>query len=264
MHTPRPAPSKRWEKAAIASVLAAPVLHTDETSIRINGKNHGLHDDSTGDITLMFCHPNRGRAAMNDIGIIPRYGGVLIYDRRSGSPSFVHCLHALCGATSNATSSASSMRNTHRWMQRMLALLNRTARKVGKSPDRTLCRKDVKALRKRDRTILTMGRRELPPVPPRTPHRQAENLLETLARHEDAVLMSARNADVPSTTNRAERDFRMARVKQKISGCLRSPQDAVIGCRIDSDLKSASAQGYNPITAIQIALKGNAVDLIPG
>ncbi len=99
---------------------------------------------------------------MNDIGIIPRYGGVLIHDRWSSSLSFVHCLHALCGA--HLERDLQCIVDA----QHMLALLNRTARKVGKRSDRTLCRKDVKALRKRDRTILTMGRRELPPVPPRT------------------------------------------------------------------------------------------------
>ncbi len=75
--------------------------------------------------------------------------------------------------------------------------------------------------------------------------------------------MFARNPDVPYTNNRAERDFRMAKVKQKISGCFRSSRHAVIGCRTYSYLKSAGHQGYNPLTAIQIALKGNAADLIP-
>lgn len=152
----------------------------------------------------------------------------------------------------------------------MPALLNQTARKVGESPDRALRGKDFRALRKRYRTILTQGRRELPPVPPRTDGKRgsiarsdAENLLEALAKHEDAILMFARNPDVPHTNNRAERDFRMAKARQKISRRFRSFRHAVIWCRIYSYPKSAGYRGYNTLTAIQIALRGNAVDLIP-
>ena len=190
---------------------------------------------------------------MNDIRIIPRYGGVLIHDRWSSYLSFGHGRHALCGAHLERDLRFIVDSNSHRWAQHMLALLNQTARKVGKSPDRALRRKDFKTLRKRYRTILTKGRRELPPVPPRTDgtrgriaRSDAENLLEALARHEDAVLMFARNPDVPYTNNRAERDFRMAKVKQKNSGCFRSSRHAVIGCRTYSSLKAADHQGYNP------------------
>lgn len=259
------------ERAAIAYVPAAPVPHVDETSIRINGKNHWPRDCGTGDITPVFRHPNRGRAAMNDISIIPRYGGVPIHDRRAGHLSFGHCGHAPCGAHLERDLRFIVDSNNHRWARHMPALLSQTARKVGKSPDRALRGKDFKALRKRHGTILTKGRRELPPVPPRTDGKRgriarsdAENLLEALAKHEYAVLMFARNPDVPYTNNRAERDFRMARARQKISGCFRSSRHAVIWCRVYSYLKSAGYRGYNPLTAIQIALKGNAVDLIPG
>ncbi len=154
----------RADTLTLSYVLAAPVLHVDETSIRINGRNHGLHDYGTGDITLVFRHPNRGRTAMNDISIIPRYGGVLIHDRWSSYLSFGHCGHALCGAHLERDLRFIVDSNSHRWAQHMLALLNQTARKVGKSPDRALRGKDFKALRKRYRTILTKGRRELPPA----------------------------------------------------------------------------------------------------
>ena len=259
-----------WEKAAIACVLASPVLHVDETSIRIDRKNHWLHDYSTGDITLVFCHPRRGRVAMNDITIIPRYGGVLIHDRWSSCLSFENCSHALCGAHLERDLQFIIDSSGQRWARSMLTLLNQTARTVRQSQDKVLGEKDFKALRKRYRTILKKGRRELPPVPPcsngkrgRIAKSDAENLLDALVKHENAVLRFTRDPDTPYTNNRAERDFRMAKVKQKISGCFRSFRFAVIWCRIYSYLKSAAYQGYNPLTAIQIALKGNAVDLIP-
>ena len=62
--------------------------------------------------------------------------------------------------------------------------------------------------------------------------------------------------------NRAERDLRMSKVKQKVSGCFRTAKYAHAYCRVSSYLQSAAAQGYNPLVTIQIAIAGNAVDLI--
>ena len=62
--------------------------------------------------------------------------------------------------------------------------------------------------------------------------------------------------------SRAERDIRMAKVKQKVSGCFRTVRHAQAHCRISSYLQSMACQGYNPLTAIQIALNGNAAAMI--
>ena len=87
-----------WEAAAIESLLAAPALHVDETSIRIDRRNYWLHDCSAGDLTLKFCHRKRGSEAIRDIGIIPRYGGILVHDRWASYLAQNHCDHALCGS----------------------------------------------------------------------------------------------------------------------------------------------------------------------
>ena len=72
----------------------------------------------------------------------------------------------------------------------------------------------------------------------------------------------ARDPELPFTNNRPARDIRMAKVKQKVSGCFRTPQHAVAYCRISSFLQSMAQQGYNPLTTIEIALNGNAADMI--
>ena len=72
------------------------------------------------------------------------------------------------------------------------------------------------------------------------------------------MLRFVREPDVPFTNNRAERDLRMAKVKQKVSGCFRTTRHAAAYCRISSYLQSMAHQGYNPLTAVQIALKGAA------
>ena len=76
------------------------------------------------------------------------------------------------------------------------------------------------------------------------------------------MLRFARDPDVPFTNNRAERDIRMAKVKQKVSGCFRTPRYAAAYCRISSYLQSMAQRDYNPLTAIEIALNGNAATMI--
>ncbi len=86
----------------------------------------------------------------------------------------------------------------------------------------------------------------------------AHNLWERLKTYEAAVLLFAKDGNVSFTNNRAERDLRMAKVKQKVSGCFRSVDYAQAYCRISSYLQSMAHRGHNPLIAIQIALTGNA------
>ncbi len=88
----------------------------------------------------------------------------------------------------------------------------------------------------------------------------AHNLWERLKEHETAVLLFAKDPHVPFTNNRAERDLRMAKVKQKVSGCFRSEQYAKAYCRISSYLQTMAAQGVNPLVAIQLALANTTPD----
>ena len=87
--------------------------------------------------------------------------------------------------------------------------------------------------------------------------------LQVMKKHETAVLRFAKHPDVAFTNNRAERDLRMSKVKQKVSGCFRTRKYAEAYCRISSYLQSMANQGYNPLVAIQIALAGRAVDNLP-
>ena len=91
----------------------------------------------------------------------------------------------------------------------------------------------------------------------------AHNLWERMHKHEIAVLRFAKHPDVAFTNNRAERDLRMAKVKQKVSGCFRTRKYAEAYCRISSYLQSMANQGYNPLVAIQIALGGRATENMP-
>ena len=87
-----------WERQAIEKILKTPALHVDETSLRVDQKKQWIHVYSSGDITLKFLHPKRGKEAVEAINIIPRYGGVIIHDCWSSYLSYLYCSHGLCGS----------------------------------------------------------------------------------------------------------------------------------------------------------------------
>ena len=89
---------ERWEASAIEELLHTPALNADETSLRVDRQNHWIHVYSGGEVTVKRLHRKRGCAAIDDIGIIPRYGGVVVHDCWASYLSYDHCGHALCGA----------------------------------------------------------------------------------------------------------------------------------------------------------------------
>ena len=253
----------RWEQMAIERLLTQPAMHVDETSIRVEKHNHWIHVCSAGDITLKFVHEKRGLEAMTAIGIIPRYGGVIVHDCWASYLSYEHCGHGLCGAHLFRELTFILESNGYAWARNMKRLLQQTCARVSKRQRKRLTPREYDALQKRYRNILTRGERELPPIPAkqngkrgRVAKSDAHNLWDRLKEHESAVLLFARDSNVPFTNNRAERDLRMSKVKQKVSGCFRKAEFAQAYCRISSYLQTMANQGYNPLVAIQMALSG--------
>ena len=252
-----------WEQAAIEQILSQPTLHVDETSLRVDRKNHWIHVYSSGDLTLKFLHPKRGREAIEAINVIPRYGGTIVHDCWASYFAYEHCDHGLCGSHLLRELTFVVDSNAYRWAGNMKRLLQQTCARVSKRESKCLTDTEYKNLRKRYRNLLTRGEKELPPIPPRQNGKRgrlaksdAHNLWERLKRYEDAVLLFAKLPHVPFTNNRAERDLRMSKVKQKVSGCFRTFQYAQAYCRISSYLQTMAYRGYNPLVAIQLALSG--------
>ena len=252
-----------WEQSAMEQLLTMPTMHVDETSLRVDRKNHWIHVCSAGEITLKFVHPKRGREAIETIGVIPRYGGVVIHDCWASYLAYDHCGHGLCGSHLLRELTFIIDANGYAWAANMKRLLKATCSRVSKRKRKKLTQDEYKHLQKRYRTILTRGEKELPPIPPRQNGKRgriaksdAHNLWERLKQHETAVLLFAKLSHVAFTNNRAERDLRMSKVKQKVSGCFRTSQYAEAYCRISSYLQTMTNQGYNPLVAIQLALSG--------
>jgi transposase len=252
-----------WEHAAVEQIMTLPALHVDETSLRVDKRNYWIHVCSAGDFTCKFLHPKRGCEAIEAIGIIPRYGGVVIHDCWASYLTYDHCSHALCGSHLPRELTFIVDANAYAWAVNMKRLLQETCHRVAKRKRKKLTEREYKNLQKRYRNILTRGEKELPPIPPRQNGKRgriaksdAHNLWERLHKHETAVLLFAKEPHVAFTNNRAERDLRMSKVKQKVSGCFRTREYAEAYCRISSYLQTMSNRGYNPLVAIQMALSG--------
>jgi transposase len=254
---------EQWEQTAIEQILTMPAMHVDETSLRVDKKNHWIHVYSAGEITLKFLHPKRGREAIEAFGVIPRYGGVIIHDCWASYLAYEQCGHGLCGSHLLRELTFIVDSNGYAWAKNMKRLLKETCAKVAGRESKMLTPGEYKNLQKRYRNILTRGEKQLPPIPPKHNGKRgkvaksdAHNLWERLKKHEQAVLLFAKRPEVAFTNNRAERDLRMSKVKQKISGCFRTRKYAEAYCRISSYLQTMANQGYNPLVAIQLALSG--------
>ena len=253
----------RWEQSAIAQILTEAVMHVDETSLRVDKKNHWIHVHSAGEITLKLLHAKRGKEAIEDNGLIPNFTGAVIHDCWASYLSYDHCSHGLCGSHLLRELVFVIDSNGYSWAKNMKSLLQETCALVTKRGSKHLSDSEYRNLRKRYRNILTRGEKQLPPIPPRQNGQRgriaksdAHNLLERMKQYEDAVLLFAKLPHVPFTNNRAERDLRMSKVKQKVSGCFRTRVYAEAYCRISSYLQTMARRGYNPLVAIQMALAG--------
>ena len=211
-----------WELQATEQLLKSPSINVDETSFRVDKKNHWIHVYSAGDLTLKFLHRKRGTEAIEAINIIPRYGGAIIHDCWSSYLSCHHCGHGLCGSHLLRELTFIVEANNYAWARNMKRLLQESCANVSKSPEKRLTDKALTNLQKRYRNILTRGEKELPPIPPRPSGKcgklaksDAHNLHERLRDYESAVLLFAKDPYVSFTNNRAERDLRMAKVKER-------------------------------------------------
>jgi transposase len=252
-----------WEETAKMQLLVAKCIHTDETSLKVDKKNHWIHVYSAGDITLKLLHQKRGTEAVEEFGIISAYGGVIVHDCWALYLSYEHLKHGLCGSHLLRELQFAIDANGYRWAKNMKRLLRLACKIVSTAEAKCLSAETNSKLERLYTKIMLAGSNELPPIPAKTNGKRgkvaksdAHNLWERLDKHQSAVLLFASNPDVAFTNNRAERDLRMTKVKQKISGCFRTEKYAKAYCRISSYLQTMNNKGVNPLVAVSWALSG--------
>jgi len=247
-----------FEKISQQQLAQAAVNHADETGINIKGERHWLHCTSNLEWSHYFPHEKRGVEAMNEAGILAQFKGLLCHDH--WRPYFRYDVtHSLCNAHHLRELKRAWEQDHQQWakkMERLLLEINNAVDEAGGS----LSPADADKWRKRYRRLLQRAEEECPPPkrPPGKPKRgrikrsKARNLLERLRDYEADVLRFMDNPLVPFTNNQGERDLRMTKVQQKISGCFRSHQGALMFCRIRGYLSTCRKQGVSSAKAMTL------------
>jgi transposase len=246
-------------------LVTAPVAHADETGVRVAGKLHWLHVLSTTGLTRYGFHAKRGREALDELNLVPRFRGELVHDGWSAYAAYSQCGHALCGAHLLRELTFLHEQYQQGWAQHMKALLLKaqavveTARQQGAAAlDDALATSLTTAYS----TLVAAGFAANPPPETRPGKRRvaetpARKLLKRLDRDRHAVLHFIRNFAVPFDNNLAERDLRMMKVKQKVSGCFRTLHGAMRFCTLRSYLSTARKHGSSMFSALVDAFSGN-------
>lgn len=241
-----------FEAITKKNLMEAPLLHVDETGINIDGAGHWLHCATNASWTHFFAHKKRGNEATHSDGILPMFQGVLCHDHWKPYYCYSDCLHALCNAHHLRELTRSFEQDSQAWAKSMQDLLERCNRAVHNA-DGKLCSKDSKKYWKEYRAILKAAEIECPPPDEkdrqgkrgRLKRSKSRNLLERFIHFEEDVLRFMDNEIVPFTNNQGERDIRMTKVHQKVSGCFRSMKGANIFCRVRGYLSTCRKQGMN-------------------
>lgn len=235
------------------------VVHADETGINVNGTLNWVHVNSNKYWTYLFPHKNRGYLAMDKMGVLPYFKGVLCHDHMKAYYKFIMCLHALCNAHHLRELTCSYEQYGMNWANEMLKLLLRIKKSVDDSGG-VLNEKDSDSYTKEYRQLLIKADLECPAPNPkkrkkgqrgRLKRSKPRNLLERLMNYESDVLRFMKDIDVPFTNNQAENDLRMTKVQQKISGCFRSFEGAEIFCGNRSYIGTCKKQGISPSKALR-------------
>jgi transposase len=242
-------------------LLQEEVLHADETGMRVDGKRQWFHSLSTPLLTLCQAHPKRGGEAIEDNGVIPAFKGTLVHD--CWSPYFRYGdKHGLCGAHLLRELEGISENDGYGWACELFVLLEMMAKTTGTRGDQALSESLIAWFEQVYDTILLQGEQDLPP-PQRTPGKRgrakkskAANLHARLVTHRDSVLRFLRNPAVPFTNNLAERDIRMAKLREKISGCSRTFTGAEQFARIRSYVSTSLKQDKDLFQNIKNAILG--------
>jgi transposase len=255
-----------FEDRAKQELAASDLVHADETGINIGGKGHWLHSASNGSWTLFKPHAKRGTDAMNEIGVLPNFSGILCHDH--WKPYYKYdCTHALCNAHHLRELTRAWEQDGQKWAQQMKKLLETINQKVNEAGG-LLDAKKSKKYRQKYRQLIKSAEKECPepdmPVKKgkrgRIKRSKSRNLLERLRDYENDVLRFMDNEHVPFTNNMGENDIRMTKVQQKISGCFRSMEGASIFCRVRSFLSTCRKQGIKASYALELLFRGQLPD----
>ena len=261
------------ETSLKAALVKTNVIHQDETALRVGTTGWWVHVCSTKRLTHYAAHPRRGRTALNAIGIAPQFRGTSVHDGFRSYQGYGFT-HAWCNVHHLRELTFVEEALKQAWARKLKELLLDMKAEVEQA--KALGQHELDALLlarllRRYDSILAEGYQANPPpaapkqseqakrAPGRPKQSPARNLLDRLSGGKWAVLRFLLDFAVPFDNNQAERDLRMIKVQQKVSGCFRTEQGVAMFCRIRSYLSTLRKQGIELLSALDHTLAGHPV-----